>query len=132
MAADHPRRRRRDLLLHYTKEVSRFRRLVEPDPPANLLWVFSLGGKEDHLIDFDRDRVADVFPAEDRIVGAGWHSQFLDDRLAVLGPAPVGMAANSTADRNKLGGRRLSELQRQADEQLARFRRDRADRRRHG
>src|SRR5690606_4735345 len=28
----------------YTKAVSRFRRLVEPDPPPNFLWVYSLGG----------------------------------------------------------------------------------------
>jgi hypothetical protein len=27
----------------YTKEVRRFRRLVEPDPPPNLLWVYSYG-----------------------------------------------------------------------------------------
>jgi hypothetical protein len=27
----------------YTKEVDRFRRLVEPDPPPNFLWVYSYG-----------------------------------------------------------------------------------------
>jgi len=27
----------------YTKEVDRFRRLVSPDPPTNLLWVYSYG-----------------------------------------------------------------------------------------
>lgn len=27
----------------YTKEVSRFRTLVEPDPPPNFLWVYSYG-----------------------------------------------------------------------------------------
>jgi hypothetical protein len=27
----------------YTKEVRRFRRLVEPDPPPNFLWVYSYG-----------------------------------------------------------------------------------------
>lgn len=27
----------------YTKEVDRFRRLVEPDPPSNFLWVYSYG-----------------------------------------------------------------------------------------
>jgi hypothetical protein len=27
----------------YTKEVDRFRRLVESDPPANFLWVYSYG-----------------------------------------------------------------------------------------
>ncbi|MFF8432202.1 hypothetical protein ACF07Y_45155 [Streptomyces sp. NPDC016566] len=47
----------------YTKEVSRFRRLVEPNPPANFKFVYSRGGKEDFLIDPSRDRDADVFPA---------------------------------------------------------------------
>jgi hypothetical protein len=32
-----------------SKEVSRFRRLVEPDPPDNFKWVYSYGGKEDHI-----------------------------------------------------------------------------------
>ena len=38
------RRARPDLHFYaYTKEVSRFRRLVEPDPPPNFLWVYSYG-----------------------------------------------------------------------------------------
>jgi len=56
----------------YTKEVSRFRRLVEPDPPANFLWVYSYGGAEDHLLDSATDRVADVFTDEAAIADAGW------------------------------------------------------------
>ena len=35
----------------YTKEISRFKRLVEPEPPLNFHWIYSFGGKEDHLID---------------------------------------------------------------------------------
>jgi protein gp88 len=79
----------------YTKEVSRFRRLVEPDPPPNFLYVFSYGGKEDHLLDPNTDRVADVFPTETAIAEAGWHSNAASDLLAVLGPAPVGMRQNN-------------------------------------
>jgi hypothetical protein len=78
-----------------TKEVSRLRRLVEPDPPPNFLYVFSYGGKEDHLLDRQRDRVADVFPDERAITDAGWHSNAASDLLAVLGPAPVGMRQNN-------------------------------------
>ncbi|MER5359791.1 hypothetical protein [Streptomyces sp. NPDC002785] len=77
----------------YTKEVSRFRRLVEPAPPRNFRWVFSYGGTEDHLIR-PGDRVADVFPDDASIRSAGYHSQDASDLLAVLGPAPVGIPAN--------------------------------------
>ncbi|WP_336160047.1 GP88 family protein [Amycolatopsis sp. VC5-11] len=96
----------------YTKEVRRFKRLVEPNPPANFLWCYSLGGKEDQLIDRARDRMADVFPDEASIAQAGWHSQLGNDLLAVLGPAPVGMSANNIPRFvKKMNGRRFSELQ---------------------
>jgi hypothetical protein len=36
-------RARPDLHFYAYKEVDRFRRLVEPDPPPNLLWVYSYG-----------------------------------------------------------------------------------------
>ncbi len=78
----------------YSKEVSRFRRLVEPDPPPNFQWVYSLGGKEDHLVDKDHDRHADVFPDEAAIEAAGYSSQDASDLLAVYGPARVGIPAN--------------------------------------
>lgn len=96
----------------YTKEVQRFRRLVEPDAPTNFRWCYSLGGKHDALLDPDIDRLADVFPTEDSIAEAGWHSQRADDRLAVMGPAPVGMSANNIPHfLRQLDGRRFSEWQ---------------------
>lgn len=43
---------RPDVLFYaYTKEVSRARRVLANGAPPNLLLVFSLGGKEDHLLD---------------------------------------------------------------------------------
>lgn len=78
----------------YTKEVDRFRRLIEPDPPGNFLWVYSFGGTQDGALDATRDRVADVFPDEEAITAAGWHSQEANDLLAVLGPRLVGIPAN--------------------------------------
>ncbi|MFC8676875.1 hypothetical protein ACFUEN_29830 [Streptomyces griseorubiginosus] len=78
----------------YTKEVARFRALVEPDPPSNFLWVYSLGGVQDSALDFSVDRVADVFRDEAAITAAGWHSQAANDLLAVLGPHLVGIPAN--------------------------------------
>ncbi|MDX3100495.1 GP88 family protein [Nonomuraea angiospora] len=104
----------------YTKEVARFRRLVEPDPPPNFLWCYSLGGKHDGSLDVATARVADVFPTEEAITATAdpvWHSQAESDLLAVLGPSPVGMAANRIpAALRRLGDRRLSEMQQESDE----------------
>jgi hypothetical protein len=79
----------------YTKEVAMFRRLVEPAPPGNFWWVYSLGGIQDADLNPDVDRVADVFPTEEAIDAAGWHSQTESDLLAVTGPALVGIPANN-------------------------------------
>ena len=104
----------------YTKEVDRFRRIVAPDAPGNFRWVFSLGGTQDELLDPSTDRVADVFPTEEAITEAGWHSQQASDLLAVLGPAPVGMSANRIpAFLKRLGGRRFSQWQAQVDAERA-------------
>lgn len=96
----------------YTKEVSRFRRVVEPEPPANFLWVYSFGGKEDHLLDPAVDRVADVFPDEGAMEQTGFTSQEESDLLAVLGPRLVGIPANNIPHFNKkLNGRTFRQWQ---------------------
>jgi hypothetical protein len=109
----------------YTKQVRRFRRLVEPDPPSNFLWVYSYGGIEDHLLDPRTDRVADVFPDEPAITAAGWSSQEASDLLAVLGPRLVGIPANRIPQfLRRLRGRRFSQWQHEVDtERDARLRR---------
>jgi hypothetical protein len=78
----------------YTKEVSLMKRL-EPEMPYNFLVIYSLGGREDHLIDLDRDRHADVFPDAESLAAAGYHDQGPDDRLAPVGPIRVGIVANN-------------------------------------
>ncbi|OLZ45943.1 GP88 family protein [Amycolatopsis keratiniphila] len=108
----------------YTKEVLRFKRLIEPDPPSNFLWVYSYGGKEDAHIDPSRDRVADVFPDTAAITTAGWSSQEASDLLAVLGPRLVGVPANNIPHfLKRMDGRRLSEWQAEIDADRARKRR---------
>ncbi|MEV6404154.1 hypothetical protein AB0M58_14565 [Streptomyces bobili] len=77
---------------------------VEPDPPANFRWCFSLGGKQDHLIDLTVERHADVFPDEDAIVAAGYSSQTRSDLLAVDGPPHVGIPANNIRHLRKRQG----------------------------
>ncbi|WP_234334279.1 GP88 family protein [Streptomyces sp. NRRL B-1347] len=100
----------------YTKELTLFREMVEPAPPRNFRWVYSYGGREDHLLDPARDRVADVFPDEASITGAGWHSQDRSDLLAVLGPAPVGIPANNIPRfRNRMAGRTFRQWQAERD-----------------
>jgi len=101
----------------YTKEVSRFRRLVEPNPPHNFKWVYSLGGNEDSLIDLDHERHADVFPDEQALMDAGYASQAAADTLAVYGPPRVGMAANRR--RVAQGDHSFGQLQRIRDAQRA-------------
>ncbi|MEJ3741811.1 hypothetical protein WEI85_00715 [Actinomycetes bacterium KLBMP 9797] len=104
----------------YTKEVSRFRRLVEPNPPTNFLWVYSYGGTQDRALNADADRVADVFPDEAAITAAGWSSQEASDLLAVLGPKLVGIPANRIPHfLRRLGGRRFSQWQAEVDAERA-------------
>lgn len=104
----------------YTKEVSRFRALVEPDPPPNFLWVYSYGGTQDAALNPAVDRVADVFPDEIAIAEAGWASQEASDLLAVLGPRLVGVPANRIpAYLKRLAGRRFSEWQAEVDAERA-------------
>lgn len=100
----------------YTKEVDRFRRLVEPDPPPNFLWVYSYGGTQDRHLDPAVDRVADVFPDEQSIAEAGFSSQDASDLLAVLGPRLVGIPANRIRTFLKaMAGRRFSDWQAEQD-----------------
>lgn len=103
----------------YTKEIRRWRRMVQPAPPRNLRSVFSYGGNEDHLL-LPGDRVADVFPDEAAILGAGYHSQDASDLLAVLGPAPVGIPANNIPQfRRRMAGRTFREWQAERDARRA-------------
>ncbi|MDI5969862.1 hypothetical protein POF50_011030 [Streptomyces sp. SL13] len=102
----------------YTKEVRRFRALVEGKAPENFRWVYSFGGTQDAELDPDRDRVADVFPDEAAATAAGWHSQADSDLLSVLGPRQVAVPANRIpAALTRLGNRTFSEWQAEADEQ---------------
>ncbi|MGW1616034.1 GP88 family protein [Streptomyces sp. NPDC002285] len=109
----------------YTKSISRFRRLVEPNPPGNFLWCYSLGGKEDYLIDLETDRHADVFPGIEELEAAGYTDQTDSDLLSVLSESPkVGIPANRIPMLLKRQGEEsFSSLQRALDKKLAEKRR---------
>jgi hypothetical protein len=100
----------------YTKEVALFREVVAPDPPANFRWCLSLGGTQDHLIDREHDRHADVFPDEGAIAEAGYASQEESDLLAIYGPPKVGIPANNIRHlRRRQGMASFGDLQEQRD-----------------
>lgn len=86
-----------DVLFYaHTKEVPRFRQLVEPVAPVNFRWLYSLGGRFDGLIDRERDRHCDVFPTLEALLGAGYWDQSTSDLVAVLAPTTrIGIVANN-------------------------------------
>jgi hypothetical protein len=96
----------------YTKEVSKFKRLVEPDPPPNFDWIYSLGGKEDALVDRERDRHADVFPTKAAAEAAGYENREASDLFAIYAPKHIGLVANRIPQfRKKQGDATFSQLQ---------------------
>lgn len=106
-------RRTPDVLFYaYTKEITLFRSVDEVDQTPNFRYLYSYGGLEDHLINPDIDRHAEVFPTFESIGAAGYQSQDANDLLAVTLPTPkVGITANNIKHFNKkINGRRFSEL----------------------
>lgn len=95
----------------YTKEIARFKRLVEPAAPDNFRWLYSYGGRQDELIE-PGDRVADVFPDRQSLEAAGFSSQEECDLLAILGPSRVGVPANNIPHfKKRMGNRSFREWQ---------------------
>lgn len=82
------------LFYAYTKEVELLERIGRTAPP-NFLWVYSLGGRQDHLVDRDTMRHADVFPTAAALTAAGYYDQEAHDALCVLAPSlRIGIVAN--------------------------------------
>ena len=110
IAANHPS----VVFYAYTKEVSRFKRLVEGFASANFRWLYSMGGKEDHLIDVDRDRHAEVFPTKEALDAAGYFDQSASDILAITAPTNrIGIVANNIPHfKKKQGAATFGDLQR--------------------
>lgn len=104
------------LFFCYTKEVELFKRVVDGAAPPNFLWCFSMGGRQDHLVDKDVDYHADVFPDEAAIAEAGYYSQDANDLLCVVAPTNrVGIPANNIPHYNKrLAGRTFSQVEAEA------------------
>lgn len=89
----------------YTKEVSRFKRMVQGSCPKNFKYLFSLGGKEDHLIDLELDRHCDVFPSLEALNNAGYMDQSENDLLAINLPTnKIGIVSNNIKHFKKIQG----------------------------
>lgn len=103
-----------DVLFYaYTKEVALLKRVADGAAPANFLWCYSMGGRQDHLVDLDRDQHADVFPDAAAIDAAGYYSQDAHDLLCVLAPTNrVGIPANNIPHYKRvMDGRTFSTMQ---------------------
>ena len=70
----------------YTKKIEMFKRVLQGYCPPNLKYLFSLGGKEDNLIDLEKDRHAEVFPDLESLIAAGYSDQSESDLLAITLP----------------------------------------------
>lgn len=104
-----------DILFYaYTKEVQMLEDAkAEQYWPANFKIVYSMGGRQDHLVDKDTMRHADVFPDLEAIEAAGYMSQDPSDLLCVLLPTTrVGIPQNNIPHfKKRLDGRTFSQAQ---------------------
>lgn len=103
-----------DVLFYaYTKEVEMMKAAEgQGIIPPNFRYLFSTGGLQDHMIDPEHDRHADVFNDEDAITQAGYESQSASDLLAIaLRTTKIGIPANRIPHFiKKMNGRRFSEM----------------------
>lgn len=110
-----------DILFYaYTKDVRMFREHAVGKAPVNFRWVYSMGGKEDDLVDKDTERHADVFPSVEVMEELGYTSQEESDLLCILLPTTrVGIPSNNIAHFNKkMAGRSFSELQQDRQQKI--------------
>lgn len=105
------------LFYAYTKEVSLFKRVATEHAPPNFLWCYSLGGREDRLIDKENDYHAEVFPSEEALIAAGYFDQEDNDLLCVTAPSNrVGIVANNIPHfLKKQGGRTFGSMEQELE-----------------
>lgn len=105
------------LFYAYTKEVEMAKRLQNAKDlmPKNLVFIYSMGGKQDHLIDREHDRHCDVFPSLEALEAAGYTDQASSDLMApLLDGHRLGIVANRLPSlRKRQGDRSFSAIQEQ-------------------
>ena len=86
----------------YTKEVAMVKKRELPD---NFVIIFSMGGTQDHLVDKEKDRHADVFPSIEALEEAGYSDQEESDLLAATLPTTkIGIVVNNIPHLKKKQG----------------------------
>lgn len=78
----------------YTKQVEMFQSLSQDDTyemPQNFTLIFSYGGKQDHLIDPERDRHSAVFQNEIELALQGYADASHDDTVALGSNLKIGL-----------------------------------------
>lgn len=70
----------------YTKEVYLFKYMLAAEIPSNFMVVYSMGGKQDHLVNKEEDRHSDVFTDYEAMIQAGYNDITGDDKQAALHP----------------------------------------------
>jgi len=97
------------LFYAYTKEISL---LLDTELPDNFRIIFSYGGTEDHLINRDTHRHADVFPTEQELDANGYFNQEDNDILAAIAPTTrIGIVMNNIpATFKKFAGKPMSRM----------------------
>ena len=73
----------------YTKSVQMVKDLK--NKPENLKIIFSEGGKQDHLIDYENDRHAKIFNNQEELLAAGYIDASGDDLKALTPNKKVGL-----------------------------------------
>ena len=73
----------------YTKSVKMIKDLE--NKPKNLIPIFSEGGKQDHLIDYEKDRHAKIFNNQKDLLSAGYIDASGDDLKALTPNKKVGL-----------------------------------------
>lgn len=105
-----------DVLFYaYTKQVASYKAAEAAGlVPSNFVCIFSMGGKQDHLVDVDADRHDDIFPTMEALEAAGYTDQAESDLMAALLPTTrIGIVSNNIpAFKRKQGTRTFAELQR--------------------
>jgi hypothetical protein len=98
----------------YTKEVAMVKRY---ELPNNFVIIFSMGGTQDHLVDKENDRHADVFPSLEALQEAGYTDQEESDLLAATLPTnKIGIVVNNIKHLKKRQGQEtFGSLQVKAD-----------------
>jgi len=102
----------------YTKEVAMVKSVTLPE---NFVIIFSMGGKQDHLIDREVDRHADVFPTLEALVKAGYTNQEENDLLAATLPTPkIGIVSNNIKHfQKRQGDETFASLQQQRNDRIS-------------